>query len=421
LNNDFYNLLNKYFLGIANSEEFAELEALISTNPDACREFVEYSTLDADLRSFALEGREFNGSQTKQKVKSKKSRKFPTWILSAAAAITIVGYLLMLPSQSSIGLIQESNSKLKAGSKLYPGTFEFESGSSTLKLNSGVDLNFSGPVRFKLLSDMRFHLYKGKVSVYVRESAQGFRIDTSFGHAIDHGTKFNVNVSEDNSIRFDVTDGEVSLHHKSGKENYLTSGHSSIMTEESISHFQILDTNGDEAIVVENPKRVSTDTKREMFLMVKNGSLGFENSRISFISFKRPNKNKVKSASLTLNYIPIPTKKGDRQSMPDLSEFVVYGIPDGPNEQWKRQGMTWKEATNLQGLQVIGRFKLKRETQTKTITIESGLLNQFISQDENGELSFVLTCKTPGGKMIHGFASSKNKEVDGPSLQLNFQ
>ena len=419
MKNDFYNLLNKYFLGCASKEEFAELEALISTNPDACREYVEYSALDADLRRIALEGNEFTSSLTTQKVRQKKSRKFPTWILSAAAAIAITGYLIMLPAQTSIGLIHESTSLLKTGSKLYPDTYEFESGSSTLKLNSGVDLNFSGPVKFKLLSDMQLHLFKGKVSIFVRESAKGFRIDTAHGHAIDHGTKFNANILEDRSIRFDVKDGEVSIHHKSGEESYLKSGHSSIMTEDSVSHFQVLKTNGEEATAVEHPPKIPDYAKDENFLLVKKGSLGFKNSRKSFISFKRSDKNIVNSAKLILNYIP--TEMGDRDTMPEVSEFEVFGIPDGPEEKWNRQGISWKEAENLKGLRLVGSFKIKRETQIKNIIIESDYLNKFIKQDQNGELSFILTCKTPGGKMVHGFASSKNKEVDGPRLQLNFK
>lgn len=407
LNAELYSLMNKYFLGTVGKDEFHTLEELLKNDPAACREYIEYSILDAELRSFALEGKEF----TKPKKKSRRSFA----LLSLAAALLISGYIYFFANPPAVGHIQFSESN--ESSKLYSGTFNFEPG-MTLKLKSGADISINEPVQMELLTDMQAVLLKGSVSVYVRESAKGFRLDTVHGYAVDHGTRFNVDVASDGVVKFHVVDGEIALRHNSGKETVLREAYSSLMSKDSMSRYISLSSSGNEATVVENPRQIPSYATDERFLMVKSSGLGYQNSRRSFFAFKLHSKEKAASTRMLLNYVP--TNMGDRKSMPAESEFELYGIPDGQGEKWKRKGMSWKEAPKLEEMELLATFKISINTERKPIIVESEKLFHFISKDKNGELGFVLSCKTAGGKMIHGFAGSKHGEAEGPLLELMF-
>ena len=417
MNSHFYNLLNTYMLGTASKDEFQELEDILKNDPEACLEYVEYTRMDANLRSFALEGNEVP--------KAKKAPKFPIFIFTSAAALLAVtlGIFFLKPSSAAVvhsinGELLNSDSAM-SGSDLYPGVYEMKSGGATLKLHSGVDLNVKAPIKFEIISDMQIKVLRGSLSAFVRESAKGFRVDTPYAYAIDHGTRFNVDVSKDKSTKFLVNDGLISSHHSSGKEHLLNAGQGLIMTSKSIKYFSLLRTKGDETTVIEDPKRILKDAVDPRFLLVKKSGLGFKNSRKSFFTFKLNKDKLIESARLTLNYLP--TNMGERDTMPKESEFELYGIPDGANEKWKRNGMKWNEVPNMKELQLMGTFSIKRETESKTIFIDSSKLTQFIKEDNNGELSFVISCKTPGGKMVHGFASSKYGNEKEPKLEIFYE
>jgi hypothetical protein len=418
LNTHFYTLINKYFLETATQEEVNELEEVIKNDPEACREYIDYSSMDANLRSIALEPSEIPKSKKSPKSKPKKARRFPVLLFTATVA-AVIALAFYFKTPESVGVIHTSDANWGStqptviGVELFPGTFEIKSGSSTLKLHSGADITLNGPVKFQIVSDMQIKVQRGSLSVYVRESAKGFRVNTPHGYAVDKGTRFSVNFI-DNSCRFEVQDGKISLHHNSGKENTLSAGQSSVMTERSMN--LILQTLGDEATVVENPQRIPSYAIDKKFLMVKKSGLGYKNSRRSFFAFKLSDNSSAKSARLILNYIP--TDMGDRKTMPIESEFELFGIPDGPNEKWERNGMSWQKSPKLENLQFLATFKVSRETRTKKIIIETDKFTQFIKDDNNRELGFVITCKTPGGKMVHGFASSKHGEEEGPILEI---
>ncbi len=404
-------------LGTASKDEFQELEDIIKNDPAACLEYIEYTQMDANLRSFALEGNET--------LKPKKSSKFPGLAFSAAAALLAVMFGIFFLKPSSAAIVHSINGELInsdstiAGSHLYPGVFEMKSGSATLKLHSGADLNLKAPIKFEIVSDMQIKVLRGSLSVFVSERAKGFRVDTPYAYAIDHGTSFSVNVLEDMSTRFLVSDGLISSHHNSGKEQYLNAGQGLIISRKSIKHFSLLTTQGDETTVVEDPKQILKDAVDQRLLLVKKSGLGHKNSRRSFFTFKLSIDKTIESVRLTLNYLP--TNMGERNTMPEESEFELYGIPDGANEKWKRNGMNWNEAPKLEELLLISSFRINRETEKETIVIETDKLTQFIKEDKNGEFSFVISCKTPGGKMVHGFAGSKYSNEKEPKLEVFYE
>ena len=222
MSSDLHTLLNRYFLGIASKEEFDELEELIKNDPEARRAYIEYAGMDTELRSIALEGKEIakpvktrkKGTAKSRRVKRRKSSSLPILVFAAAAAALYI-FINFKPGNTENNIVAvihtgdavwESSQSTAVGSELLPGVFKIMSGKTTLKFNSGADLDLKAPLEFEILSDMRVNLSKGSVSAYVRESAKGFRIDTPYGFAVDHGTRFTVNVLDDKTATFKVSD-----------------------------------------------------------------------------------------------------------------------------------------------------------------------------------------------------------------------
>ena len=105
----------------------------------------------------------------------------------------------------------ESSQSTLEGAELHAGTLNLTTGVATLAFNSGADLTLEAPAKIELISDMEVKVISGAISMYVRESAQGFRVNTPNGYAIDHGTRFSVRISEDKqSAEFKVQEGEIS-------------------------------------------------------------------------------------------------------------------------------------------------------------------------------------------------------------------
>jgi hypothetical protein len=69
-----------------------------------------------------------------------------------------------------------------------------------------------GPAELDLLSNMQVVCRKGKVRAHVPPQAQGFAIDTPHHRAVDLGTEFAINVSDDELTEVHVIDGEVELY-----------------------------------------------------------------------------------------------------------------------------------------------------------------------------------------------------------------
>ena len=93
----------------------------------------------------------------------------------------------------------ESSQPTLLGSELQAGFIELKTGIATLAFKSGADLTLEAPAKVELISAMEIKVISGSISMYVRESAQGFRVNTPNGYAIDHGTRFSVSISDDKS------------------------------------------------------------------------------------------------------------------------------------------------------------------------------------------------------------------------------
>ncbi len=101
---------------------------------------------------------------------------------------------------------------LDVGSPVPAGRFEIEAGLVQLDFLSGANLVVEGPAELDLMSNMLVVCRKGKVRAHVPPQAQGFTIDTPHHRAVDLGTEFAINVSDDELTEVHVLDGEVELY-----------------------------------------------------------------------------------------------------------------------------------------------------------------------------------------------------------------
>ena len=427
----FNDLLNKYFLDCMTDEEFKAFETMLEEDAECRQKYLEYTMMDAGLRSHSKEGMEV--------VSIKEKKNYLAWIAAAAAMLLLVPVIFIFNKTDSIAVIKsseqagwESSQATLPGSELHAGILNLRTGIATLAFHSGADLTLVAPAKIELISEMEIKVISGNISMYVRESAQGFRVNTPNGYAIDHGTRFSVRVSEDKQTAiFKVQEGEISLHHDSGKVKHLTDKKASEMNSKALVDFKdpefegfldqkqrshILSSVGHENTVIVNNDK---DRLNENFLMVKNQKRSEKVNRRALFAFKvdRLDLTKLKNARLSLN--SVPTGLGEVVTMPTESTFQLFGIADGQDEQWKRSGfLKWADSPKIENAIPLATFKISRAKLRTKVLIESDKLLDFIKSDKSAELSFIISCKTKGGTLVHGFASSINPEASGPRLEL---
>jgi hypothetical protein len=126
--------------------------------------------------------------------------------------------------------------------------------------------------------------------------------------------------------------------------------------------------------------------------------------------------DQVVEARLILN--SVPTGRGMVTEMPKRTSFAVYGIPDDDRENWASTELKWSDAPKIAKETQLAAFQISRTQQRTVQEIETNELLEFIKNDRSGVVSFILDCEPPGGKLVHGFASSRNREAVGPKLEL---
>lgn len=102
-----------------------------------------------------------------------------------------------------------SFNKAKPGDPLHAGRFALKSGSVLITLNEGTEVIVEGPALFEIVSGRRMNLHTGRVSSYSPHRARGFAIRTPGAEIIDLGTRFGVEVHNDQMTEVHVFEGLV--------------------------------------------------------------------------------------------------------------------------------------------------------------------------------------------------------------------
>jgi len=237
------SLIDDALEGTISEADFLQLEAELSVDPVARREYYDRVLLSTLLEAEAATQRE-HASDPDRVTTDIPSR---NWRLAFAAMAAVCASLLLviawqgqaqitpngpplaydaavnvpgtIPSdkeQQSSGFAILSgqadavwgDTVLATGGIVPPGEVRLESGLAQFELFSGVTLVIEGEAQFSILSPMEVAVASGKVRARVPEPAQGFRLLTAAGEVVDLGTEFAVNVSADQS-EVHVLDGEV--------------------------------------------------------------------------------------------------------------------------------------------------------------------------------------------------------------------
>ncbi len=222
-------LIDDLLEGQISEADFLRLEAELTVDPEARREYYERLALSALLETAA------GGNQRKLVPLPTPARSRTAWWAMAAALIGAIGLgalLFFRPTgsglrQVSVPVEQQASgfgviasqanavwgghARLTEGALLPEGVLELESGLAQLELFSGVTLIAQGPASFEIVSPMEMTVTSGKLRAHVPEPAQGFRIRTDAGEVVDLGTEFAIEASPSHA-EVHVLDGEVEWH-----------------------------------------------------------------------------------------------------------------------------------------------------------------------------------------------------------------
>ena len=227
--------------------DFLRIEAELTVDPDARREYYDRLSLTALLETVA--GHETVASVSNSRSIQNRKRRLK-WVAVAICGIVVVITAWSLKSdstqpqvvnneqsdESSSRRANQTASEAQAsgfgviagqsnaawmdaadrpdGSLLPAGSLQLMSGLVQLELFSGVTVVVEGAAEFSVLSSMDMSVTAGKVRAHVPQAASGFRIRTPDGDVVDLGTEFAIDASEAHTD-VHVLEGEVEWHDES--------------------------------------------------------------------------------------------------------------------------------------------------------------------------------------------------------------
>ncbi|KLU05531.1 putative transmembrane protein [Rhodopirellula islandica] len=438
-------LIQQYLLGTLSDSQVADLEQQLASDLNLRKEFAIAAATDAGLRDLAIQR-----SMEPPVVRSSTTNR-NIWLVGwcAMAASLLLAFLFTTGSQTPTPIATLSTSENAAwesslpttvGSKLVAGNMKLMAGIATVEFESGAKITFEAPAHFELLDAMRVRMVDGAAVIDVPESAHGFVVETPGGFAIDHGTQFAVSVQESSQTSdFEVLQGEISVHHPtSGKEVHLFDKQFASLSDNALSmqsatspEQEYDQSNADRPRVI----RVGTEGRSDYvirnnrrgkwihpeMLMVKRADSRKWDMRAMFsMSIDSVDLNSVSTARLRLNQVP--SGKGFASRLPKLNTFAIYGVTHRSKETWD-DDPSWEDAPDITDGILLGKFDIPRSQQTGTFGIQSDALLQFLRNDNDGRVTFVLVREsglvegTDRG-LVHAFANDAHPEVSGPLLEF---
>jgi len=216
------NSIHRYLDGLATSAEVDALSHLLETDEAARARYLNLSRLAAALRRDArLRGPQLVVTPAPVRV----ARRFAIGWLAAAAAMVLgaAGVWWSRPWLNARGPIMAEITAVHdarlagieptpvVGTRLALQEVRLERGAIALQLDSGVHLEFLGPVDARFEHPMRLRLQRGKLNADVGERGKGFTVVTPSGNIIDLGTRFAVDASGAERAGVVVFSGQVEV------------------------------------------------------------------------------------------------------------------------------------------------------------------------------------------------------------------
>lgn len=387
-------------------------------------------------------------------------RRWPVavWTAAAAACVTLIisavafgkGTLFKRPVAT---LIQADNCKwagsdlpTSVDSKLGVGKLSLVEGIATLKFKSGATVTMEAPTTLEILTAMHCRLVEGTVTADVPEPAHGFTIDTPDIKVVDLGTKFGVTAGSTGNSQVRVFEGEVEIGGlKDGKTKRLTEGKGlhvgsgvTVAGQEPTRGQQIQEAGGWTTIPTSFGRGKDGYARRgdngapmgqHPLIIVKHTDLqpGWKNERRAVLTFDVSQVATMTLAEAQIVLDPEPSGFGFSALVPD-SRFAVYGLTDESLDEWSEKEMRWATlpgstdaGPNLNQARKLAEFWIPRGGSGGPLTIRSDALADFIHEDTNGLVSFLIvreTGETDSNGLAHGFASKEHPTARPPLLRV---
>jgi ferric-dicitrate binding protein FerR (iron transport regulator) len=387
-------------------------------------------------------------------------RRWPmaAWAAAAAACVTLAASAMYFGKGSAgrgsvATLVQAENCKwagsdlpTAVNSKLSPGTLALAEGIATLQFKNGAKITIEAPTKIQILNAMHCRLIEGSLTAEVPEPAHGFTIDTPDLKVVDLGTRFGLTTGSAGNSQVHVFEGEVEVggmasgEHKrltEGKGLHVGSGNMPVGQEPSRGE-EMQQSDGWTAISTAFGRGKDAYSRRKdphgptgahPLIMVKHSDLpaSRNNERRGFLTFDVSQISTRNLAEVQLVLDPEPSGFGFSALVPD-SRFALYGITDETLDNWDEKQTTWDstpactdEGVVLTQARKLAEFWIPRGGSGDPLTIRGDALAEFVRQDTNGLVSFLILRETgesdPSG-LVHAFASKEHPTARPPTLRV---
>lgn len=443
--------------GLLSQQEQREFESDVIVDAALRERYVQELWLHNSLRAAGVEWAGLESNPMQQAAR----RFFSVWRPVALLAVACVGFAAGVfliaprrPGPTAVATLLRAENCKWAGSdlptlensKLSPGTLALVEGMATIAFERGAVVTLEAPTKLQIRDAMHCRLLEGAVTAEVPESAHGFTIEAPDLKVIDLGTKFGLAASAVGNSQVRVFEGEVDVEGlPDGKMKRLTKGkglHVNAGTtpagQEPVQGQQVQEPNGWVSIPTsfgagkDGYSRRGDDGKNfgmQSLIIVKHSDLkeSARNERRAVVSFDVSQVSLAEVLEAELSLAPVPSGFGFSALVPD-SRFVVYGITDESLDFWSERDLKWSTlpACNEEGpvgtqTRRLAEFLIPRGGAGPVVTVRGGAMADFLRQDTNGIVSFLIvreTGETDSNGLAHGFASKEHPTARPPTLRL---
>lgn len=343
------------------------------------------------------------------------------------------------------------------GARLPAGKLSLTDGLATLRFESGATITLEAPAVLEIVNKNLCILHRGMLTAHVPKQAVGFTVETANAKVIDHGTEFGISAGADGKAHVQVFDGEVEVRHRQSGENLrLTTGENAVLNPQAVAVRNTSVAEADRAtreVVPSTPPNgtvtLTTASGRgrtayvfsqgtenhhsDSLMLVKNTHTpGYRRKAYFSFDLSTIKGQKVENAALALTFEP--TGYGFASRLPTCV-FTVYGVKDGPQDEWSEHELIWDNApANRAGGNEIdsaaavplGTFTIEPEETSGLRVISTPALTEFLNSDSNGQATLIIVRETSetvlkglASGLVHGFAGNYHPTAPPPTLRLN--
>jgi hypothetical protein len=441
--------------GLLSAADLDALKADVIRDPQVRAAYVDRVWLHSALRAQGETLGELLAAPEEKVV-----RRWPVaaWAAAAAACVTLAASVALFGKgtifQRPVAtLVQAENCKWEGSdlptavdSRLGPGTLALVEGIATLRFKNGATVTLEAPTKMQILSAMHCRLIEGSLTAEVPEPAHGFTIDTPDIQVKDLGTRFGVTAGSVGNSQVRVFEGEVEIGGLAdGKPKRLTEGKgihvgsgTTAAGQEPTRGQTVQEAGGWTAIPTSFGRGKDAYARRgdlgapfgsHPLIIVKHTAIeaGFKNERRAAITFDLSQVAAASVAEAQIVLDPEPSGFGFSALVPD-SRFAVYGLSEEALDAWEENETRWASlpgctdgGPDVERARKLAEFWIPRGGSGGPLTVRGEALAEFIRQDTNGLVTFLIVRETgetdPSG-LAHAFAAKEHPIARPPTLRI---